>query len=352
MKSSCGALFYAYDPAGKLGIILGLEGKKWLPFKGCNEPGESLEQTAIREIREETCGLIDISHIDLEHQFTSKRKHYYIGLCEVPYDCIQLFEDLRVDEERNEYLEKKKLKFFPFDEVLYDDLVHNITKASIRYYWNHLKRLDAAASSMTGDTSLMTTTVNNKTTPVSPVNTTPDESSNCQATPVDNPTTPVDNTTLVDNQAIYNNSAISPDTIPTPTKSFTPINILANGRLRKHSVPVSYAKNKYTGHFYDNLIADIANNAVQPEEIIENQQDKYSNDRALKIPRISDIDVNTTAREYTYSERYNQRNSMRDTYHTQPARRPSKLLKRPQKFNIYHTPLEEHQRDMARVWRK
>jgi hypothetical protein len=142
MKSSCGALFYSYNPQRKLGIILGLEGLNWLPFKGCNESGETLEQTAIREIKEETCGLVNINSINLEHRFTSKRKHYFIGLCEVPYDIIEEFSKLRLTEDRIEYREKKILKFFPLDTILDDNGVHNITKASVKYFWNHLQKLN------------------------------------------------------------------------------------------------------------------------------------------------------------------------------------------------------------------
>jgi hypothetical protein len=141
MKTSCGALFYSYDNEGNLGIILGLEGVDWLPFKGCNEIGETFEQTAIREIKEETCGLIVIENINLEHRFTSKRKHYCIGLCEVPYDIIDKFADLRANECRHEYNEKRKLRFFKVQETLHSDMIHNISKASIKYYWNKLMAL-------------------------------------------------------------------------------------------------------------------------------------------------------------------------------------------------------------------
>lgn len=142
MKNSCGAIFYTYDPNGTIGIILGLEGVHWFPFKGCAEPGESLEQTAIREIKEETCGLVNLDKIHLEHYFTSKRKHYYIGLCLVDYNIIDMFSNARIDENRKEYREKKRLKFFTLQEAIMDSSVHSITKASIKYFWNKLMYLN------------------------------------------------------------------------------------------------------------------------------------------------------------------------------------------------------------------
>lgn len=141
MKVSCGAIFYTYDPYGNIGIILGLEGDDWLPFKGCNEKGETYEETAIREIYEETCGLIRVDKISLDHAFASKRKKYYIGLIYVDYDIIEKFSQLRKAEDRPNFIEKKSLRFFNLDTVLFNNYVHGISKASIKYYWNKLEYL-------------------------------------------------------------------------------------------------------------------------------------------------------------------------------------------------------------------
>jgi ADP-ribose pyrophosphatase YjhB (NUDIX family) len=138
MKNSCGGLLYAISPNGTTGIILGIEGNDWLPFKGCNEPNETFEQTAIREICEETCGIVQIKTIKLDHQFTSKRKNYYIGLVCVDYDIVNQFDIISKNENRIEYKEKKELRFFPLCDVLNDPRVHEISKASVRYYWNRL----------------------------------------------------------------------------------------------------------------------------------------------------------------------------------------------------------------------
>lgn len=142
MKNSCGALFYTYDPSGVIGIILGEEGRsEWLPFKGCNNNDETYEAAAMREIKEETCGIVHLDEIVLEHVFSSKRKNYFIGLCYVPYTTIRQFDEKIKTETREEFCEKKRLKFFALNEVMQSSYVHNISKASIEYYWNRLTSL-------------------------------------------------------------------------------------------------------------------------------------------------------------------------------------------------------------------
>jgi len=143
MRDSCGAILYTYDLNGVLGIILGEEGNKWFPFKGCVKKGESFEETAIREIKEETCGLLCLDNISLEHKFSSKRKNYYIGLCYAPYNIIEDFDNKIKLETRMDYKEKKRLKFFPINiAILYNNDIHSITKSSIEFYWNKLLYLN------------------------------------------------------------------------------------------------------------------------------------------------------------------------------------------------------------------
>ena len=145
MKNSCGAIFYAFDENGQLGVILGDEGldetELWLPFKGSAHDDEPYELAAIREIEEETCGLVKLHSINLEHNFASKRKNYHIGLCEVSYSIVDQFEKLRKNETRGEYREKKKLKFFPLKTILFSKEIHSISRASIKYYWHRLQNL-------------------------------------------------------------------------------------------------------------------------------------------------------------------------------------------------------------------
>ena len=144
-KKSCGAILYTFNLEGKLGIVLGTEGLNcadaWLPFKGGCKDGETEEETAIREIYEETCGLVEVESIDLKHVFSTKRKIYHIGICEVPYDIIDKFERTRNLETRDEFREKRQIKFLPYPEVLKDPSVHNISKSSILFYKNFLDKL-------------------------------------------------------------------------------------------------------------------------------------------------------------------------------------------------------------------
>ena len=142
MKNSCGAIFYTYDDSGNIGVILGEEDKnEWLPFKGCSHENETLEEAAIREIKEETCGLLELNEIVLEHKFSSKRKNYFIGLCYAPYAIISQFDEKIKNETRKEFKEKKKLKFVALENILYIPEIHSLSKASIEYYWDRLNNL-------------------------------------------------------------------------------------------------------------------------------------------------------------------------------------------------------------------
>jgi hypothetical protein len=241
MRTSCGALFYSYDTLGNLGIVLGLEGYEWLPFKGCNEENETLEQTAIREINEETCGLVNITMINLEHNFTSKRKNYHIGLCEVPYEIINNFANVIQTEKRAAYKEKKKLKFFDLYAILQDKSVHNITKASVRYFWTKLIELDRSCNK--------------------PLDTSKDE------------------------------------------------------RLRKQSVCIEYAKNKY------NKLADLID-----QTNIQTTDESSSDDSTI----------------YTILKK-----PIKKTW-----KRKSQLLRQPFRYGLHYTPEKEEQYEKTRIWRK
>ena len=143
MKHSCGAILYSYNPFnGQIGIILGLEGKHWLPFKGCNNKNETYEQAAIREIYEETCGIIKLKNIKLNHKFNSKNKHYHIGLVYVDYNLIRQFPKIRSTMIKNDFKEKQKIRFFPLSFFKKRKTkIHKLTMESINFYWNDLIHL-------------------------------------------------------------------------------------------------------------------------------------------------------------------------------------------------------------------
>ena len=149
---SCGAILYAFNHNGDLGIILGDEYRdasvSYLPFKGGVESGETPEQAAIREIDEETCGLVKLNSIELDHKFTTKRKEYHIGLVEVPFDIVEQFNELVKSEQRAKYKEKRNIKFFLIKELYRNHEIHPITKSSLLYYKNKLEAIARGASSM------------------------------------------------------------------------------------------------------------------------------------------------------------------------------------------------------------
>ena len=122
-----------------------MENGDWFPFKGTREKYENNKQAAIREIYEETCGIVKIDCIDLKCNFTTKRKHYHIGLVFVSFNNIKQFHKIRKkimesENQSGQYLEKTDIKLFKLDN-LYKCKFHEITKIPIDYYKNSLDRL-------------------------------------------------------------------------------------------------------------------------------------------------------------------------------------------------------------------
>jgi len=136
-EHSCGALLWAVNPdTQEVGIILGKEFGKWYPFKGTQHEGETFEQTAIREIYEETAGIIEIKTIDLDFEFM-KNKKYHIGLVNVNYSLINEFNKKRNSETREHYKEKKSVQFFPINK-LDDYKFEEITQKCVDNYKEQL----------------------------------------------------------------------------------------------------------------------------------------------------------------------------------------------------------------------
>ena len=148
-KHSCGAILYTIINH-KIHIVLGMEKQQWFPFKGTREKGETNEETAIREIYEETCGIIKLRKINLKCNFSTKRKHYHIGLIYVKPDIIEKFHTNRknilenVDPLNNDYIsfiEKTDIKMFPLSCVKYKNF-HYVTITPIDYYYRTLKNIE------------------------------------------------------------------------------------------------------------------------------------------------------------------------------------------------------------------
>lgn len=127
-----------------------MEKGEWFPFKGTREKGETNEQAAIREIKEETCNVVKIDNIDLKCNYSTKRKHYHIGLVQInTYDINKFYQNREIllknikynyYNQYYSYLEKTDVRMFSLDEILSLNL-HDITLTPIKYYYSYLKSL-------------------------------------------------------------------------------------------------------------------------------------------------------------------------------------------------------------------
>jgi hypothetical protein len=158
-KHSCGAILYTIFN-NKLYIILGMEKGNWYPFKGTRDRGETNEIAAIREIYEETCGLIKLKSINLQCNFTTKRKHYHIGIAKINHDFIKNFYDARKcllknnalsinysEDNCHAFLEKNNIKMFSLNSVLYNKF-HYVTETPIIYFYEYLSEIERKSCNM------------------------------------------------------------------------------------------------------------------------------------------------------------------------------------------------------------
>ena len=148
-KHSCGAILYTIHN-NNIYIILGMEDGKWFPFKGVREYGETNMQAAIREINEETCRAVTIKNINLNCNFSTRNKHYHIGLSEITLSEFNQFAHnrrnlLKINNDKkyknyNCLLEKDDIKMFHIDDIK-NYSFHNITDIPIKFYYDHLLNL-------------------------------------------------------------------------------------------------------------------------------------------------------------------------------------------------------------------
>jgi hypothetical protein len=115
-----------------------MEKGEWFPFKGTREKGETNNDAAIREIYEETCTLVEITNIDLDCNYSTKRKHYHIGLIQVEPSIMSEFYDKRSFLEEKEFLEKTSIRAFALANIE-KNFFHSVTKIPIQHYYNKLK---------------------------------------------------------------------------------------------------------------------------------------------------------------------------------------------------------------------
>ena len=145
-KHSAGALiFTVYD--NQIYIVLGMEKNDWFPFKGTKNNNETLIDTAIREVFEETCGIVKLDNIYLDCKYSTKRKYYHIGLVFVNINILKkfytkrkLYEDKSEIEDNHKFLEKTDIKLFNIN-MIDSYLFHIITKIPIKFYKNFLIKL-------------------------------------------------------------------------------------------------------------------------------------------------------------------------------------------------------------------
>ncbi len=133
---SCGALLYTlYN--NRVYIILGKEYDDWFPFKGKCEKNETFEMTAVREIEEETCGIVKLSGIKLKCNYATSRKQYHIGLEYVSHTIITEFYKKRKTYKEKKYLEKTEIKMFPLSSIG-ERKFHPVTQTPINFYYMFL----------------------------------------------------------------------------------------------------------------------------------------------------------------------------------------------------------------------
>lgn len=135
---SCGAILYTIHN-NKVYIILGREYGGLYPFKGVQEKNETYEDTAAREIYEETCQLVAPKphELNLLCVFSTMRKKYHIGLLYVPYSFTKLFGVVRTRHKEKKYLEKTGIVMFELRNIMFQKL-HNISIIPILFYYEEL----------------------------------------------------------------------------------------------------------------------------------------------------------------------------------------------------------------------
>ena len=142
MVHSCGGVLYTIKD-GFVYIVLGKEGSEYFHFKGRVQDTESFEDAAVREIREETMGLVNLDTIYLDcHNVSSKNKKYHYGLVKVDNDIDVIFNAKRnnsnvVEKLMPDYKEKQDIKLFKLNDIKSHNL-HVLTIKPIMYYYDFL----------------------------------------------------------------------------------------------------------------------------------------------------------------------------------------------------------------------
>jgi 8-oxo-dGTP pyrophosphatase MutT (NUDIX family) len=122
--------------------LLGLEASnnKWSGFVGGSEPGETVQQTAIREFNEETCMIFKAVPLILgepviETSSTGKTVYLYFVKLEtvLPDETVlnKFFDENKRIYKQREYHEKKKLQWFSLPSLKKSNKILNKLKKMI-----------------------------------------------------------------------------------------------------------------------------------------------------------------------------------------------------------------------------
>ena len=143
MKNSCGAVLFCFVNH-KIHIILGKEYQDYFHFKGTCTKSETLEQAAIREVYEETLGIVNVSRLPLlcTHVQTKKKK-YHLGLICVQPSFVSQFTSKRKRVLNNSlsqfsdkrFLEKQHVALFPLHDLPF---MRYVTQEPINFFSSFL----------------------------------------------------------------------------------------------------------------------------------------------------------------------------------------------------------------------
>jgi ADP-ribose pyrophosphatase YjhB (NUDIX family) len=146
----CGALLYTWYK-NNIYIVLKKNKNEWVPFFGTQKEKETFEETAVRELFEETCGGLDVksNDINLECNYIYKKKennHYHIGLV---YTSESIISDLSKNKLRKNIYNslkmiymKNEIKMFALDNI-FKYKFHPITQTPILFYKTYLTDLQS-----------------------------------------------------------------------------------------------------------------------------------------------------------------------------------------------------------------
>lgn len=124
---SCGAIPCFIGKNRQFRIVLGLEKGKWMPFKGRLERGESIHETASRELYEESARAISKSlHNHQFYCYSTRNKNNYLTVCKIyEKEYIRMKKNLENTRHLSfKYKEKEMIRSFTISSLLKRNDVH------------------------------------------------------------------------------------------------------------------------------------------------------------------------------------------------------------------------------------